>query len=239
MPRSRWGFDSPSPHHDTSRTSGRARGLQNRGSGSDSRPALHPCPRRPTEGRPSSKRLGAGSTPAGGSTIFPHARTPRGVAQPGKSACLGDRRSPVRIRPPRPLLSAFQPSRPHLLDGLGNRTLTPATRVRIPLGTPGRLAGLFTFPEVRAPAAEPTNTHPGRRDLSRAGPTSPCPGGQAPCYERGPRGSTPRREAQVCRSPQSWRHQAQASEACRSGFDSRPGRRREERLQARLMTSRP
>ncbi len=43
--------------------------------------------------------------------IPPRAPPHRGVAQPGKSACLGDRRSPVRIRPPRP--TSTPPSRPH------------------------------------------------------------------------------------------------------------------------------
>lgn len=37
--------------------------------------------------------------------MHPH----RGVAQPGKSACLGDRRSPVRIRPPRPRSRTAEP----------------------------------------------------------------------------------------------------------------------------------
>ena len=148
------------------------------------------CPR-PAAGRPSSKRRGAGSTPAGGSFVLrslmhlsPSARWPRrpdphsgdagsnpagdaekgtrprgpqgrkdarergeerrrgsalsallspslrpcalavsrsdlplvdsrshrGVAQPGKSACLGDRRSPVRIRPPRPTSHPLPPA---------------------------------------------------------------------------------------------------------------------------------
>ena len=48
-------------------------------------------------------------------------------------------------------------SRPHLLDGSGSRTLTPATRVRIPLGTPGRSARQRATSGARARAGEPTN----------------------------------------------------------------------------------
>jgi hypothetical protein len=41
---------------------------------------------------------------------------------------------------------------------------------------------------------------PRSRSGARARRTiSPCPGGQAPCYERGHRGSTPRRETTTCR----------------------------------------
>ena len=91
MPSSGREFDSPPPlslFRLTSRISGEERGLQNRGPGFDSRSALPErscsCPRRPAEGRPSSKRLVAGSTPAEGSRVHcsilpcPHlARWPR------------------------------------------------------------------------------------------------------------------------------------------------------------------
>ncbi len=44
----------------------------------------------------------AGSNPAGDAARRHRIVSHRGVAQPGKSACSGNRRSPVRIRPPRP-----------------------------------------------------------------------------------------------------------------------------------------
>jgi hypothetical protein len=145
MPRSRWGFDSPSPHRarkhhepdlwrgprsakprsrvrfpvgsprnalDVQRMDGR---LLN-GTRAGSTPAegslsgsVCSCPHRPTAevAGPSLRKCGFDSrwgrrlALARGllvDNMHPH----RGVAQPGKSACSGSRRSPVRIRPPRP-----------------------------------------------------------------------------------------------------------------------------------------
>lgn len=198
-----------------SRSSGEARQSANRGPGSDSRPALHV-----TSPPLISSRLGA---------WLSLARAPVW----GTGDCRFESGRPDRPRTPSPACGRERGFRPHLLAGQGNRILNPGTRVQIPLGTPGRHADLLAFPEARAPAAEPTNV--GRRAPLARRPSSPCPGGQAPCYERGHRGSTPRREA----TPSLWRHQTQASEACRPGFDSRRGLRREGRSLARPITSPP
>ncbi len=76
---------------------------------------------------------------------------------------------------------------PILLDGPGSQILNLETRVRIPLGTPGRFADLWPSSGRHASAVEPTNSIAQRCSL--------CPGGRASGYELDWRGSTPRREA--------------------------------------------
>lgn len=104
MPRSGWGFDSPSPHQLTSRAGSLVRTAVCKTAEPGPIPGrlstLSDCPRRPREGRPSSKRLRCGFESRRGLSFTVHSL------------------------------------RPHRLAGQGLRVLTPATRVRIPLGTP-------------------------------------------------------------------------------------------------------
>lgn len=175
MPRSGWGFDSPSPHQLTSRAGSLVRTAVCKTAEPGPIPGrlstLSDCPRRPKEGRPSSKRLRCGFESRRGLSLDAHSPCPhrlagqglrvltpatrvriplgtptawvspgsfvdimhphRGVAQPGKSACLGDRRSPVRIRPPRPRPKTVW-SVQHCRPTAGRRFREPYVRVRLP-----------------------------------------------------------------------------------------------------------
>jgi hypothetical protein len=161
-----------------------------------------------------------------------------------KSACLGDRRSPVRIRPPRPspthVRSSSSPS------ARWPRQLDPQSR------NAGSTPAGDTGP-TRWPALLPRGARPGGRAHQRfpAGALSPrrpspCPGGpgtvlrtRSTRFDSSQGGRRFFSDARRQHTPWFRRHQTQASEACRPGFDSRPGLRREGRPQARLITSLP
>jgi hypothetical protein len=117
---------------------------------------------------------------------------------------------------------------PSLLDGPGSQILILETRVRIPLGTPGRLADLWYSSGCHASVIEPANLYSPRCSL--------CPGGRASGYELDWRGSTPRREANPSAPRSHARRPAPVLVARDTSlrslsprFDSWQGRRREGR----------
>ena len=109
---------------------------------------------------------------------------------------------------------------PILLDGPGSQILNLETRVRIPLGTPGRFADLWPSSGCHASAVEPTNLHSAVLSVPAAGHRATNSIGEVrllaerPIHQRRvlTRGALPLF---------SW-HETQASEACRPG--SIPGR---------------
>jgi hypothetical protein len=125
---------------------------------------------------------------------------------------------------------------PILLDGPGSQILILETRVRIPLGTPGRLADLWYSSGCHASVIEPANLYSPRCSL--------CPGGRASGYELDWRGSTPRREANPSAPRSHARRPAPVLVARDTSlrsllprFDSWQGRRRKGRSQPRLIIS--
>ena len=97
------------------------------------------------------------------------------------------------------------------------------------------------FSKAGASTVEPTNHIGGAAHPLAALPSSPRPGGSRH------RATNAAVEVQLLAgrplllvfTPLSWWHQARASEARRSGFDSRQGLRRERQAQARLIPSFP
>jgi hypothetical protein len=178
MPRSRWEFDSPPPHHEPALWEA-ARSAKPRDRVRF--PAGSPGPRGRTERLPSSKRLQVGSTPSEGSSLI-DVVFHRGVAQPGRAPArgAGDRR--------------FESGRPDYCKNLSPsakrpRQLEPHSRNAgsIPAGDTGPYRRLRCFVEQRARRAEPTNIHPAPSVFLSPGVPLPLPvlTDQAPCYERG------------------------------------------------------
>ena len=134
-----------------------------------------------------------------------------------KTVCPGS--IPGRLSSSRSMFSQLAMS-PSLLDGPGSQILNLETRVRIPLGTPGRFADLWPSSGCHASAVEPTNSHSAVLSVPAAGHRATNSIGEVrllaerPIHQRRvlTRGALPLF---------SW-HETQASEACRPG--SIPGR---------------
>ena len=175
------------------------------------------------DGQPSSKRPGVGSNPTGGSVASGRGSAWQERLSGGQEIAGSNPAAPTHLhaslaRPGgggRSSPSARWPRRPD--PHSGDAGSNPAGDT----GPPNRPA--YFRREVRAPAAEPTNPLPVLAARHRA--------------------TNAAVEVQLLAGrpmPPSWRfYQAQVSEACRSGFDSRQGLRREGRSHARLITSPP
>ncbi len=143
---------------------GRAAGLHPVHAGST--PAVRSLSRSSGEARRSAKSRARVRFPAGSPrhVTTTHFLTPRGVAQPGKSACLGDRRLPVRIRPPRP--TSHPLSRLRAGEGLSSPSASWPRQPDSQSGDAGSNPAGDTGP-TRRPARLPRGARPGGRAHQR------------------------------------------------------------------------